>query len=130
MNMNNLEEYAQQQHLDTNNIVELYQNTRNANNYQDLHNHRIMAYNNNWLTQMDSSNFPLDVIKQTIGRKGHNFISKTEDNKLLSIWYDSGSNVIEFWGDNYNNRLKAMIQIQNNLNRNLNNYNKKQINYV
>ena len=79
---------------------------------------------------MDSSNFPLDVIKQTIGRKGHNFISKTEDNNLLSIWYDSGSNVIEFWGDNYNNRLKAMMQIQNNLNRNLNYYNKKQLNYV
>ena len=107
------------------NIVSLYQNTRNSNNYYDTHHCRILAYNNNWLTQMDSANFPLDVIKQTIGKNGFNFKKKTEQNNLLSIWYDSNSNVIEFWGDNYNKRLNAMKSIQNNLNYNLNLYNQK-----
>ena len=29
------------------NIVNLYQNTRKSNNYQDKHNCRVIAYNNN-----------------------------------------------------------------------------------
>lgn len=104
------------------NIVNLYQNTRKSNNYQDKHNCRVIAYNNNWLTQLQV-NYPDDVIKKTIGRKGCNFIKKTEQNNLLSIWYDSNTNVIEFWGNDYNNRFNAMVAIQNNLNRNLHYYN-------
>lgn len=110
-----------------NDIVLLYQSARNTNNYQDLHNLRVLAYNNNWLSQIET-HYPIEVIKKTIGRKGCNFIKKTEQNNLLSIWYDSNSNVIEFWGNDYNNRLNAIFAIQNNLNRNLYYHNQKQIN--
>ena len=111
----------------TNNIVSLYQNTRNAQSISELNYSRVNAYNNNWITLMDTNGYPEKVIVKTIGRKGKNFINKTEKNNLLSIWYDCNSNVIEFWGDNYNNRLKAIKEIHNNLNQNLENYNKNHI---
>ena len=112
----------------TSDIVSLYHHSRNSNTYQELHDSRITAYNNNWITLFDASNYPTPVLKKTIGKKGKNFIYKTEKNNLLSIWYDLQTNVIEFWGDNYKNRITAMTQIQTNLNKNLQDYNKKQVN--
>ncbi len=101
-------------------IVSLYQYTRNLqnsdNNCDDTRN---LAYNLGYYSQIDVSNFPKSVLKMTVGKKGHNFIKKTEQNNLLSIWWDSTSNIIEFWGNNYNHRLNAIKDIQYDLYHNL-----------
>ena len=100
----------------------IYQNARNNQKNEEIINKAIQF---NMYSELDTQEIPNEVIRMTIGYKGCNFIKKTENNNLFSIWFNNERNVIEFWGLNYVQRQKALNQINTNLLNNLKNYKKK-----
>ena len=74
--------------------------------------------------EFDVSNYSSDAIRQTIGRKGYNFIYVTEYNGINSIWHDKKRQVIEFWGD-----IKGINRAKMEIIKKLNYYNKSKYHF-
>ena len=48
----------------------------------------------------------------TVGKNGCNFVSKTEKNGYLSVWWDSYASIIEFWGGPIQGMQNAKVQLK------------------
>ena len=115
------------QQIEILNLSTVHKKARILNLFRDfrnLHNQRINAYNNNWLTLLKTNNYPHEVVLKTLGKNGLNFKTQIKKNNLFNIYYDPNSKVIEFWGLNENNRITAIHNIMYILKINLLNYNK------
>ena len=85
--------------------------------YEDFVDYNDKQHSENKPENMNVIYGPSDneLMKKLIGHKGYNFISATEKSGIDKIWHNKATNIIEFTGGTYKQRVKAIKMLDKKL---------------